>query len=160
TRTSPRAIRLHDFVIVARERRRALTTEFEESPRRRRSIRCDWTYRELCIGLDGLRRRPILALAATPIHRDHPAPVRPMHDALDLDRDARRDAPLYRQIVDQVRGRIRSGALPVGYRLPPTRDLARRLKTHRNTVVRAYEELAASGYTVSTVGRGTFVSDS
>src|SRR2546425_626415 len=68
-------------------------------------------------------------------------------------------APLYRQIVDQVRGRIRSGALPVGSRLPPTRDLARSLKTHRNTVVRAYEELAASGHTISTVGRGTFVSD-
>src|SRR5262245_29719066 len=80
-----------------------------------------------------------------------------MRDQLDLDLDASRDAPLYRQVVDQIRARIRSGALPVGYRLPPTRDLARHLKTHRNTVVRAYEELAATGHTVSTVGRGTFV---
>ena len=82
-----------------------------------------------------------------------------MRDPMDLDLDPRRDAPLYRQIVDQVRGRIRSGALPVGYRLPPTRDLAKSLKTHRNTIVRAYEELAASGHTVSTVGRGTFVTE-
>ena len=86
------------------------------------------------------------------------APVEPSkRDPLDLDLDPGRDLPLYRQIVDQVRRRIRSGALPVGFRLPPTRDLARSLKTHRNTVVRAYEELAASGHTVSTVGRGTFV---
>jgi DNA-binding transcriptional MocR family regulator len=80
-----------------------------------------------------------------------------MRDQLDLDLDASRDTPLYRQVVDQIRARIRSGALPVGHRLPPTRDLARHLKTHRNTVVRAYEELAASGHTTSTVGRGTFV---
>src|SRR5262245_62600899 len=80
-----------------------------------------------------------------------------MRDQLQLDLDASRDAPLYRQVVDQIKARIRSGALPAGYRLPPTRDLARHLKTHRNTVVRAYEELAASGHTISTVGRGTFV---
>src|SRR5262245_45668487 len=83
----------------------------------------------------------------------------PMRDQLDLTLDAGRDAPLYRQVVDQIKARIRSGTLPAGYRLPPTRDLARHLKTHRNTVVRAYEELAASGHTTSTVGRGTFVAE-
>lgn len=82
-----------------------------------------------------------------------------MRDQLELDLDPTRDAPLYRQVVDQIRARIRSGVLPAGYRLPPTRDLARHLKTHRNTVVRAYEELVASGHTVSTVGRGTFVAE-
>src|SRR5262245_63836453 len=83
----------------------------------------------------------------------------PMRDQLDLTLDSGRDAPLYRQVVDQIRARIRSGALPVGYRLPPTRERARKLRTHRNTVVRAYEELAASGQTISTVGRGTFVAE-
>jgi len=71
--------------------------------------------------------------------------------------DATSDAPLYRQIVHEIEGRIRSGALPAGYRLPPSRALALELATHRNTVVRAYEELADIGLVGSTVGRGTFV---
>lgn len=71
--------------------------------------------------------------------------------------DPERDVPLYRQVVDHVLGLVRSGALPPGYRLPPTRDLARTLGTHRGTVVRAYEELSARGGVISVVGRGTFV---
>jgi DNA-binding transcriptional regulator YhcF (GntR family) len=65
--------------------------------------------------------------------------------------------PLYRQLFDQVVARIRTGAMPAGHRLPPTRALAMELKTHRNTVVRAYAELEAAGFIESTVGRGTFV---
>src|SRR3954451_9670034 len=69
------------------------------------------------------------------------------------------DAPLYRQIFDQVVLRIRTGAYPVGYRLPPTRSLARELSTNRNTVVRVYEDLESAGFVSSRVGRGTFVSE-
>ncbi|MGF1468817.1 MAG: PLP-dependent aminotransferase family protein [Sandaracinaceae bacterium] len=65
--------------------------------------------------------------------------------------------PYYRQIFDQLAARISSGAFPEGYRLPPTRDLARHLGTHRNTVVRAYGELETAGFVTSAVGRGTFV---
>ncbi len=65
--------------------------------------------------------------------------------------------PIYRQIFDQIADRIRSGAFPDGFRLPPTRVLAAQLGTHRNTVVRAYAELEAAGFLCSTVGRGTFV---
>ncbi|HZN92934.1 MAG TPA: PLP-dependent aminotransferase family protein [Myxococcales bacterium] len=68
-----------------------------------------------------------------------------------------REEPLYRQLFDQVVERIRNGAFPAGFRLPPTRELAQELKTHRNTVVRAYEELESAGFVHSTVGRGTFV---
>jgi len=67
------------------------------------------------------------------------------------------DEPIYQQIFDQIADRIRSGAFPDGYRLPPTRLLAIELGTHRNTVVRAYAELEAAGFLCSTVGRGTFV---
>src|SRR5690349_3659734 len=65
--------------------------------------------------------------------------------------------PLYQQIVDEVVRRIHSGALPPGFRLPTSRALAAELGTHRNTAVRAYDELARAGFVVSTVGRGTFV---
>jgi len=71
-----------------------------------------------------------------------------------------RQEPLYRQLFDQVVERIRNGAFPAGYRLPPTRELAQQLGTHRNTVVRAYEELESAGFVHSTVGRGTFVAES
>lgn len=66
-------------------------------------------------------------------------------------------APIYQQIFDQIADRIRSGAFPDGFRLPPTRILASQLGTHRNTVVRAYAELEEAGFLSSTVGRGTFV---
>ena len=65
--------------------------------------------------------------------------------------------PLYQQLFDQIAERVRSGAWPAGYRLPATRALAHQLGTHRNTVVRAYEELVAAGFLESAVGRGTFV---
>lgn len=65
--------------------------------------------------------------------------------------------PLYRQLFDQVVGRIRSGVYPPGFRLPPTRMLADEIGTHRNTVVRAYQDLEQTGFVTSTVGRGTFV---
>lgn len=71
--------------------------------------------------------------------------------------DPRADDPIFRQIFDQLAERIRTGAYPAGFRLPPTRALARELGTHRNTIVRAYADLASAGFVVSTVGRGTFV---
>ncbi len=80
-----------------------------------------------------------------------------VQSSLGLRLDGGMPNPLYRQIFDQVVDRVRTGALPAGFRLPPTRSLARVLGTHRNTVVRAYEDLHAAGFVQSTVGRGTFV---
>ncbi len=78
---------------------------------------------------------------------------------LGLSLDAKREEPLYRQIFDQIAERIQSGAFPAGFRLPPSRDLATSLGTHRNTVVRAYAALDEAGFLESTVGRGTFVAE-
>ncbi len=66
--------------------------------------------------------------------------------------------PLYAQIRDQIRERIISGALKVGERLEPSRELAKRLGVHRTTVGNAYADLEAEGLIQGTVGRGTFVS--
>lgn len=82
-----------------------------------------------------------------------------MERAIGLVLDPARPEPLYQQIVEQVTARVRSGAFPPGFRLPPTRDLAQALKVHRNTVVRAFEELVASGVVTSHVGSGTFVAE-
>ena len=60
---------------------------------------------------------------------------------------------IYRQLVEAVvDGRLRRGD-----RVPPTRELARRLSVSRNTVAVAYERLAGEGFLVSRVGDGTFV---
>lgn len=54
---------------------------------------------------------------------------------------------------------IRRGALRAGDRLPSTRALAERLEVNRNTVVAAFDELAAQGWIVARGAGGTFVSD-
>ena len=63
-------------------------------------------------------------------------------------------ARIYRQLLDAVL----DGRLPAGERLPPTRELARRLDVSRNTVTVAYERLAAEGILSGRIGAGTFVS--
>jgi DNA-binding transcriptional MocR family regulator len=67
--------------------------------------------------------------------------------------------PVYRQIADGVRSAALDGRLQPGHRLPPTRDLARQLGVNRQTVVAAYEHLAAEGWVHSQTGKGTFLVD-
>ena len=75
--------------------------------------------------------------------------------AIDLDRNGRN--ALHRQIEASIRGRIRSGALPVGVALPPTRALAAELGVTRGVVVEAYAQLVAEGYLTSRSGGYTQV---
>jgi GntR family transcriptional regulator len=66
--------------------------------------------------------------------------------------------PVYRQIMDQVRGGIASGALNAGDQLPTVRQLAVDLEINPNTVVRAYRELEFGGLIETHQGTGTFIS--
>lgn len=61
------------------------------------------------------------------------------------------------QIYRQIREAIMDGRLRPGERLPPTRELARRLEISRNTAGVAYELLAADGILVGRVGDGSYV---
>lgn len=74
---------------------------------------------------------------------------------IQIDRTSR--VPIYRQIVDTIRGMIVSGALPPGFRLPPERRLAESLGVNRTTVLSAYRELKGDGLIDAHVGRGTIV---
>ncbi len=67
------------------------------------------------------------------------------------------DLPVYRQIAEGIRSAANAGKLPSGFRLPPTRDLARQLGVNRNTVIAAYDLLAAEGRIRSHTGRGTYL---
>ena len=66
--------------------------------------------------------------------------------------------PVYRQIIDQVRGAIASGLLSAGDQLPTVRQLAVDLAINPNTVVRAYRELELGGLLETHQGTGTFIS--
>src|SRR3954469_12213250 len=69
------------------------------------------------------------------------------------------DGPLYRQVADAVREKIRSGRWPGGMRLPGTRTLARDLGVSRIVVLIAYDQLAAEGYLTARSRSGTRVVD-
>jgi 2-aminoadipate transaminase len=78
---------------------------------------------------------------------------------MKLSLQRKNDLPLYRQIANQLREYIRTGALPVGSRLPTIRELAHQYGLTRLTVQGAYAELQSEGLVEATVGRGTFVAD-
>ena len=65
--------------------------------------------------------------------------------------------PVYRQIIDQIKYQIARGVLRPGDRLPSVRDLARQLPVNQNTVLKAYDLLAAEGVVSRRQGDGTFV---
>jgi len=67
--------------------------------------------------------------------------------------------PVYRQLIDQVRTGIASGALTAGDQLPTVRQLAVDLAINPNTVMRAYRELELGGLLETYQGTGTFISN-
>lgn len=71
--------------------------------------------------------------------------------------DHQGEAPLYRQLFEQIADQIRSGKLARGQRLPATRELAGTLGLNRATVAAAYEMLETGGLISGQVGRGSFV---
>lgn len=64
----------------------------------------------------------------------------------------RRDA-----LQAELRRLIETRVLLPGQKLPPSRELAQRLKLARGAVVAAYEQLAADGFVDARLGAGTFV---
>jgi len=79
----------------------------------------------------------------------------PFQFALDL----HSGVPVYRQIIDQVRSGLASGALAAGDQLPTVRQLAVDLAINPNTVMRAYRELELGGLLETHQGTGTFISN-
>ncbi|MFD4630395.1 GntR family transcriptional regulator [Streptomyces sp. NPDC058284] len=76
---------------------------------------------------------------------------------LKIDIDEGAGVAPYEQVRAEIAGQARSGALPVGYKLPTVRGLAESLGLAANTVAKAYRALEADGV-VETRGRnGTFV---
>ena len=70
-----------------------------------------------------------------------------------------RPATLQVQIREMLVSAILSGQLPGNVPVPSTREMAARLNVSRNTVVLAYQALAADGYLVARQRSGFFVAD-
>ena len=73
--------------------------------------------------------------------------------------DLHSGVPVYRQLIDQVRGGMASGALGSGDQLPTVRQLAVDLQINPNTVMRAYRELELGGVLETHQGTGTFIAN-
>lgn len=90
------------------------------------------------------------------VRGDRPGPVRDNRSVTLKIRITEGPAP-YEQVRAQISEQARSGALPVGYRLPTVRGLAEQLGLAANTVAKAYRALETDGV-IETRGRnGTFV---
>lgn len=80
-----------------------------------------------------------------------------MSDPIQIRLDFKADAPIYEQIVEQVRQRIAGGALQPGDQLPTVRQLAAELRVNFNTIARAYRMLDEAGLISTQQGRGTYI---
>jgi len=71
--------------------------------------------------------------------------------------DFRSSAPIYVQIIEQIRQKVASGELKQGDQLPTVRQLATELRVNFNTVARAYRTLDEAGLISTQHGRGTYI---
>ncbi len=71
--------------------------------------------------------------------------------------DLKSGLPIYRQLMNQFRFYIASGAFPPGSKLPSIRSLAKQLAVNPATVVKTYNELAHAGMIELRQGKGAFV---
>lgn len=67
--------------------------------------------------------------------------------------------PIFEQLYFDVIKLASAGVINVGDKLPPVRTLATQLGINPNTVAKAYKNLENDGYIVSTVGKGSFLTD-
>ncbi|SDR41780.1 GntR family transcriptional regulator / MocR family aminotransferase [Paraburkholderia fungorum] len=70
-------------------------------------------------------------------------------DAANLGSSTQKPAPLQKQLIERLQQAILTGRLPAGSLLPSSRLLAVEMGVSRNTVVIAYEHLAAVGYVIA-----------
>ena len=67
--------------------------------------------------------------------------------------------PISRQVADQIKWMVVSGALQPGQKLPSIRQLAGQLKVNPTTVTRIYNELEHDRVITLRQGQGAFVSE-
>jgi GntR family transcriptional regulator len=76
-----------------------------------------------------------------------------------LEIDHHSGVPIYRQVIDHVRGQIMSGRLTAGQQVESVRELAGRLKVNPMTISKAYSFLEVEGLLQRRRGVGLFVAE-
>jgi GntR family transcriptional regulator/MocR family aminotransferase len=79
----------------------------------------------------------------------------PFKSLIQIDRSS--DTAVYLQIAYQLINAIQRGVIVPGIQLPGSRILAETLDVHRKTIIAAYEELDAQGWTSIKANKGTFI---
>ncbi len=82
--------------------------------------------------------------------------LRPWELNISIDRAS--GTAIHVQIAQQIIIDINNGRFISGTALPGSRDLAKKIKVNRKTVIQAYDELIAQGWLISENKRGTFLS--
>lgn len=67
--------------------------------------------------------------------------------------------PIYLQVINQIKKDMIQGRLPMGEKLPSTRELAVQYQINPNTAVRVYKEMEQLGMCFTKRGLGTFVTE-
>lgn len=68
-------------------------------------------------------------------------------------------APIYLQVINDLKKKMVKGELKPGEKLPASRELAVMYKVNQNTAARIYREMELEGYCFTKRGIGTFVSE-
>ncbi|HWT74545.1 MAG TPA: GntR family transcriptional regulator [Mobilitalea sp.] len=69
------------------------------------------------------------------------------------------NVPIYVQVIDDIKRDIVNGILPMGGKMPSSRELALKYKINPNTSSRIYREMEAEGICFTKRGLGTFVTE-
>ncbi len=80
-----------------------------------------------------------------------------MAATLHIQIDPHSGIPVYRQIMDQIKYYVASGAIREGAQLPSIRELAQSLTVNPTTIVKAFNELVHEGVVELRQGKGAFV---
>ncbi|MGN0395563.1 MAG: GntR family transcriptional regulator [Coprococcus sp.] len=73
--------------------------------------------------------------------------------------DFKANIPIYLQVIQDIKNKIVTGKLPLGSKLPSSRELAVMYGINPNTAARIYNEMEAEGISFTRRGIGTFVTD-
>ena len=73
--------------------------------------------------------------------------------------DFNENLPIYIQIMNLVKGKMVSGKINGGDKLPSVRELSKELKVNPNTIQRTYQELEREGLVFTQRGMGTFAAE-
>ena len=68
-------------------------------------------------------------------------------------------APIYLQVINELKKKMVKGELKPGEKMPSSRDLAVEYKVNQNTAARIYPEMEMQGSCFTRRGIGTFVSE-